>query len=185
MEMMFTRQAPRDFLYHPIAPSVLSAVLLAGSYLLLGFCAGLQYLYEIRRSLIRSSQSFCSISCQLFSTAIPTVFSFFSLQGASAPIVIKFADSERERTARRLHRNMINFGMVNPLALAAVNGGQQAMQAYAHVGVCAGVIDLDAVWLRWLLRLVRVYCTPHYTGACVREWCGWAARCSKEGMTHS
>eukprot|EP00117_Sycon_ciliatum_P024551 scpid64336/ scgid20582/ CUGBP Elav-like family member 6; Bruno-like protein 6; CUG-BP- and ETR-3-like factor 6; RNA-binding protein BRUNOL-6 len=65
-------------------------------------------------------------------SAIKGLHNARTMVGASSPIVIKFADSERERTARRLHRNMISFGMMNPLALAAVNGGHGAMAAYAH-----------------------------------------------------
>lgn len=42
-------------------------------------------------------------------------------QGASAPLVVKYADTERERQARRMQKAMQQMMQMNPLALGAAH----------------------------------------------------------------
>ena len=43
------------------------------------------------------------------------------VQGASAPLVVKYADTERERQARRMQKAMQQMMQMNPLALGAAH----------------------------------------------------------------
>ena len=60
---------------------------------------------------------------------------FLYFQGASSSLVVKFADTEKERQLRRIQQMAGPLGFLNPFALSQLN----AYGAYAQV---SGVIKL-------------------------------------------
>ena len=59
------------------------------------------------------------------------------LQGASSSLVVKFADTDKERTMRRMQQMAGQMGMFNPMAIpfGAYGAYAQAVSGGAAVGV--------------------------------------------------
>ena len=82
--------------------------------------------------------------------------SFALLQGASSSLVVKFADSEKERQLRKLQQQMAGtpLGLVNPFALTQFGG---YASAYTQVGYDVS----SAKFTRGAFVFVYT-CTPGY-----------------------
>ena len=53
-------------------------------------------------------------------------------QGCSAPLVVKVADTDREKNARRLQQTMVGLGGVNNIGLSAAAFGLGTLGAAAY-----------------------------------------------------
>ncbi len=63
------------------------------------------------------------------------VVTYDCVQGASSPLVVKYADTEKERQARRLHKALQQFGQLNINPLTLVQHSYQPQyptQLYQH-----------------------------------------------------
>lgn len=62
-------------------------------------------------------------------------------QGCSAPLVVKVADTDREKNARRLQQTMVGLGGVNNIGLSAAAFGLGTLGAAAYYQQVSSDID--------------------------------------------
>ena len=70
-----------------------------------------------------------------------STFSTHTHQGCSAPLVVKVADTDREKNARRLQQTMVGLGGVNNIGLSAAAFGLGTLGAAAYYQQVSSDID--------------------------------------------
>lgn len=82
------------------------------------------------------------------------------LQGASSSLVVKFADTDKERTMRRMQQMAGQMGMFNPMAIpfGAYGAYAQAVSGGA-VGAGGAPAQSPPLKAKRALTLIRKYCS--------------------------